>query len=91
MVSGVPYEQDERRQPTGESPGWRDRVGVIVGLMAGAGLFCIWLSFWPPDPGRATRRSALSLRLHDLLIQADLQLVANGEFGRPVRSSTGAR
>jgi tight adherence protein B len=47
-------------------------MGVIVGLMAGAGLFCIWLSFWPPDPGRATRRSALSLRLHDLLIQADL-------------------
>jgi tight adherence protein B len=50
-------------------------MGVILGLMAGAGVFCIWWSFWPATaPGRG-RRSRLALRARELLIQADLPSV----------------
>jgi tight adherence protein B len=47
-------------------------VGVVVGLTAGAGLFCVWWSFWAPDPLRTARRSAVAMRVEDVLIQADL-------------------
>lgn len=51
-------------------------TGVVVGLLAGAGVFLIWWSFWVPDPRPARRPSAFALRLADLLIHADLPSVS---------------
>jgi tight adherence protein B len=44
-------------------------MGVAVGLLFGAGLFCVWWSFWEPAErsARRTRRSAI---VQDLLVQA---------------------
>ncbi len=44
-------------------------MGVVVGLLLGAGLFCVWWSFWEPAERsrRRTRRTAL---VQDLLVQA---------------------
>ena len=44
-------------------------MGVVVGLLLGAGLFCVWWSFWEPAE-RSTRRAARSAKLQDLLVQA---------------------
>lgn len=47
-------------------------TGLAVGLLLGAGLFCVWWSFWPREPrpprARSTRRQALEddLRLAGL-------------------------
>jgi tight adherence protein B len=45
-------------------------VGVVVGLVLGAGLFCIWWSFWPPPPPRRRTSGGWSSRVQDLLVQA---------------------
>ncbi len=52
-------------------------MGVVAGLLLGAGLFCVWWSFWEPAqrPGRSTRRSAL---VQDLLVQAGAPSVTPG-------------
>lgn len=51
-------------------------MGLLVGLLSGSGLFCIWWSFWvparPPGPGR----SRLTRRARELLVQADLPSVS---------------
>jgi len=44
-------------------------MGVVVGLLLGAGLFCIWWSFWEPA-GRSERRTRHSAVVQDLLVQA---------------------
>ncbi|HEV6953221.1 MAG TPA: type II secretion system F family protein [Promicromonospora sp.] len=44
-------------------------MGVVVGLLLGAGLFCVWWSFWTPTPppaGRVTWQA----RTRDVLVQA---------------------
>lgn len=54
-------------------------TGPLLGLLLGAGLLCIWWSFWPREPGRArTRRVTLRDRLHDDLVQAGMQQVGVG-------------
>jgi tight adherence protein B len=45
-------------------------VGVVVGLVLGAGLFCIWWSFWAAPPPRPRTSSGWSSRVQDLLVQA---------------------
>jgi tight adherence protein B len=45
-------------------------MGVIAGLLLGAGLFCVWWSCWPPSPPRRRRRESWSERVQDLLVQA---------------------
>jgi len=50
-------------------------VDLLVGLLLGAGAFCIWWSFWPAD-GRAQRRSPWRERVDDALAQAGLQSVS---------------
>jgi tight adherence protein B len=45
-------------------------VGVVAGLLLGAGLFSIWWSSWPPPPPRVRRRDGWSERLQDVLVQA---------------------
>lgn len=43
-------------------------MGVVSGLLLGAGLFCVWWSFWE-RPARPPRRAGAT-RTRDLLIQA---------------------
>lgn len=47
-------------------------IGLVLGLLFGTGLFCIWWSFWPRevDPDRTREESALIRRLRDDLVQA---------------------
>lgn len=47
-------------------------TGIVVGLLFGTGLFCIWWSFWVRDanPGRQPEPPALIRRLRDDLVQA---------------------
>ena len=45
-------------------------MGVTIGLLGGAGLFCVWWSCWAPGPRRAPRADGWSERTQDLLVQA---------------------
>ena len=46
-------------------------VGILLGLLLGCGVFCIWWSAWVPGPRReAARRATLTDRLRDELVQA---------------------
>jgi tight adherence protein B len=45
-------------------------MGVVVGLLLGAGLFCVWWSCWTSGPRRDGRRNGWSERTQDLLVQA---------------------
>jgi tight adherence protein B len=47
-------------------------VGVVVGLLSGAGLFCVWWSCWVPARTASSGRSGPVLRARELLAQADL-------------------
>ncbi len=53
-------------------------MGVVAGLLLGAGLFCVWWSFWPPPPPRVRRRDGWSVRLQDVLVQAGAPSVTPG-------------
>ncbi|GAB3092941.1 type II secretion system F family protein [Isoptericola nanjingensis] len=44
-------------------------MGVVVGLLLGAGLACVWLSCWE-TPARPRRRAGRSAAVQDLLVQA---------------------
>ena len=44
-------------------------MGVVVGLLLGAGVFCVWWSFWTPAP-RPAGRVTWQMRTRDLLTQA---------------------
>jgi tight adherence protein B len=45
-------------------------AGVLIGLLLGGGLFCVWWSFWPSPPRRAGRWDGLAARVSDELAQA---------------------
>lgn len=47
-------------------------TGIVLGLLFGTGLFCIWWSFWvrDEDPNRQAEPHALIRRLKDELVQA---------------------
>lgn len=47
-------------------------TGIVLGLLFGTGLFCIWWSFWPREenPDRQSEAPKLIRRLHDDLVQA---------------------
>jgi tight adherence protein B len=50
--------------------------GIVVGLLLGCGLFCVWWSAWVPEPKRTgPRRVPLMERLRDQLVQAGYQSV----------------
>jgi tight adherence protein B len=61
-------------------------VGVVVGFLLGAGLFCVWWSFWSPGPRRERRADGWSARTQDLLVQAGAPSVTPGAL---VALSTG--
>lgn len=44
-------------------------MGVVAGLLLGAGLVCVWLSCWEA-PARPRRRARRSAAVQDLLVQA---------------------
>jgi tight adherence protein B len=44
--------------------------GIGVGALLGAGVFCVWWSFWPRETRRPSSRVGLSSRLSDQLAQA---------------------
>jgi tight adherence protein B len=50
-------------------------MGMILGLTAGAGLFCVWWSFWTPNEPVVTGRPGPGRQVRELLIQADLPSV----------------
>jgi len=52
-------------------------MGVVVGLVLGAGAFCVWWSFCAPVE-RTAARSTGSARLQDLLVQAGAPSVTPG-------------
>jgi tight adherence protein B len=56
-------------------------VGVVVGLVLGAGAFCIWLSCWSPQQGGPWRRARWSDRTQDLLVQAGADGVTPAALG----------
>ena len=47
-------------------------MGVLVGLLGGAGLFLVWSSFWPPAPPRVRRPGGPADRARDTLAQAGM-------------------
>src|SRR5215470_8043010 len=53
-------------------------MGVIVGLLLGAGLFCVWWSCWTPGPPRPRRRGSWADRARDALAQAGIPAVPVG-------------
>jgi tight adherence protein B len=53
-------------------------VGVVVGFLLGAGLFCVWWSFWEPGPPRERTVDGWSARTQDLLVQAGAPSVTPG-------------
>lgn len=51
-------------------------IGIVVGLLLGCGLFCVWWSSWVPEPKHAgPRRASVVDRLRDELVQAGYQSV----------------
>jgi tight adherence protein B len=49
-------------------------IGLVVGLLLGCGLFCLWWSAWVPEAKPAgPRRVSLMERLYDELVQAGYQ------------------
>lgn len=53
-------------------------MGVVVGFLLGAGLFCVWWSFWTPGPPRERRADGWAARTQDLLVQAGAPSVTPG-------------
>ncbi|MGV8976760.1 MAG: type II secretion system F family protein [Cellulomonas sp.] len=53
-------------------------MGVVVGLLLGAGLACAWWSLWTPPQRRARRGERWQARTQDLLVQAGAPQVTPG-------------
>jgi tight adherence protein B len=54
-------------------------IGIVLGLLLGCGLFCLWWSAWVPDPKPVGhRRVSLMERLRDQLVQAGYESVGPG-------------
>ncbi|MCB7136448.1 type II secretion system F family protein [Cellulosimicrobium marinum] len=53
-------------------------MGVVVGLLLGAGLLSVWWSFWEPGPRRARGADGWAARTQDLLVQAGAPSVTPG-------------
>lgn len=53
-------------------------MGAVIGLLAGAGLFCVWWSLWPSVPREQHRSGGWHDRTADLLAQAGVTAVTPG-------------
>ncbi|SDQ08506.1 type II secretion system F family protein [Quadrisphaera sp. DSM 44207] len=47
-------------------------MGLVVGLLLGAGLFCCWWACWPSPARSPRRRSRWRVELEDALVQAEV-------------------
>ncbi|MGY4645689.1 type II secretion system F family protein [Cellulomonas sp. URHB0016] len=53
-------------------------MGVVVGLLLGAGLACVWWSWWAPVERPATARPGWTTRTRETLVQAGMDGVTPG-------------
>ncbi len=53
-------------------------MGILVGLLAGTGFFCLWWACWTPSDRPGPRSGGPLGRGRDLLVQADLPAVSPG-------------
>lgn len=53
-------------------------MGVVVGLVLGAGLFCVWWACWAPGAPRVRRRDGWAESVQDVLVQAGAPSVTPG-------------
>ncbi|GIG40162.1 type II secretion system F family protein [Cellulomonas phragmiteti] len=53
-------------------------MGVVVGLLLGAGLACVWWAWWPVPVVVEGRRDGWAARVHDTLTQAEVTGVTPG-------------
>jgi tight adherence protein B len=53
-------------------------MGVVLGLLLGAGLSCVWWSMWSDPTPRGPRRDGWAARTQDLLVQAGAPQVTPG-------------
>ena len=51
-------------------------MGVVVGLLLGAGIVCLWSSWWEPRSRAPRRTGGWSARTQDVLVQAGLARVS---------------
>jgi tight adherence protein B len=51
-------------------------LGVVIGLVFGTGLFCVWWSCWTPSPPRPHRTGGAAERMRDTMAQAGLATVS---------------
>ena len=50
---------------------------VLVGLLLGVGLFCVWWSFWPVEESRQSgRRPGVRDRLQDEITQIQKDIIS---------------
>lgn len=54
--------------------------GLLLGLVAGLGIFCVWWSCWVPGPRPARRRRRWAEGLEDALVQAGVRSVSVGSL-----------
>jgi tight adherence protein B len=59
-------------------------MGVVVGLLLGAGVACMWWSLWAPPPDGGKRGSTRRQRTQDLLVQAGVGVTPGGLAGASV-------
>ncbi|MCC2308818.1 type II secretion system F family protein [Cellulomonas chengniuliangii] len=55
-------------------------MGVVIGLVLGAGLCCVWWSCWAPPRRPAARGDGWAARTQDLLVQAGAPQVTPGSL-----------
>lgn len=53
-------------------------MDVVVGLLLGAGVGCVWWAFWPREPSPTSRAARWTTRLQDDLLQAGVVGVTPG-------------
>lgn len=64
--------------PVGCCAGSAAEMGVVVGLLLGAGVASVWWSFWAPDAGPRAEAPGRRARVQDLLVQAGAPGVTPG-------------
>ncbi len=53
-------------------------MGTVVGLLLGAGVFCVWWSWWAADTSGSRNENRWSVRTQDLLVNAGASSVTPG-------------
>jgi tight adherence protein B len=51
---------------------------MVLGVLLGSGVFCVWWSFWPREEGSTTRKSGWTATTRDALVGAGFPRVSPG-------------